>query len=55
MFQREAYDPTSHLIYYLSKQFPDEFMVSTACFKSSSIHHDVLLVNYGPILKSNRQ
>lgn len=32
----------SHLIYYLSEQFPDAFMVS-----SSSIH-EVNLVNYGP-------
>lgn len=37
-------DPTS-----LSKQFPNEFMVSTTSFKSSSIQHDVHCVNYSPI------
>ena len=42
-------DPTSHLIYYLSKHCKHEFMVSVASFKSSSIQHDVHLVNYGPI------
>ena len=41
-------DPTSHLIYYLSKHFPNEFMVSTASFKSS-MHHDVHFGNYGPV------
>lgn len=35
----------SNLIYYLIKHFPDEFMVSISCFKSSSIRHDVNLVN----------
>ena len=30
-------DPTSHLIYYLSKQFPSEFKVCIASIKCSSI------------------
>ena len=30
----------SHLIYSLSYLFPNEFMVSIAGFKSSSIQHD---------------
>ena len=42
-------DPTSHFIYYLSKHCKLEFMVSIASFKSSSIQHDVHLVNYCPI------
>ena len=42
-------DPISHLIYHLSKQFPDEFVVSIDDFKSSSIQCDVHLVNDGPI------
>ena len=37
-------DPTSHLIYDLSKKF----MASIASFKSSSIQHDVHLENYNP-------
>ncbi len=41
-------EPTSLLIYYLSKPFPDEFVVSVAGFKSSLIQLDVHLVN-GPI------
>ena len=39
----------SHLIYSLSKLVPKYFMVSVSSFKSSSIQHDVHLVNYGPI------
>ena len=42
-------DPTSLLIYYLSKLFPNEFMVSITSFMSSSIQPDVHFVNYGPI------
>ena len=42
-------DPTLHLIYDLSNQFPGEFMVSVASFKSSSIQNDVHPVNYGAI------
>ena len=40
---------SSHLIYYLIKHFPNEFMVSLSSFKSSSIQHDVHFVNDGPI------
>lgn len=40
-------DPASHLISHVSKQFPVEFMVTVPTFKSSSIQHDVHLVNYG--------
>ena len=39
---------TPQLIYYLSKQFRNEFMVSVTNFKSS-IEHDVHLLNCGPI------
>lgn len=42
-------EPASHLINYLSKPFPNEFMVLIASFKSSSTQRDVHLVNYGPI------
>lgn len=35
--------PPSRLIYYLSKQFPNEFMVSLTSFKSSSIQHEIIL------------
>ena len=38
-------DSTVHLIYYLSKLFLTEFMVSVASFKSSSILHGVHVVN----------
>ena len=34
-------DPTSHSIYYLSKQFSNEFMVSIPSFKCSAIQHNV--------------
>lgn len=37
---------TSHLMYYLSKQFLHGLSDS---FKSSFMHNDVHLVNYGPI------
>ena len=37
-------DASSHLIYYFSEQFPNEFMVSIASFRSSSIQHDVHFV-----------
>ena len=39
----------SHLIYSISKQCPDMFMVSISSFKSSSIQGDFHFVNYGPI------
>lgn len=42
--------PPSHLIHYLSKQIPCEFMVSICSFKSSSTQHDVHSENNGPIL-----
>ena len=42
-------EPTSLLIYSLSKLVPNDFMVLISSFKSSSTHHDVHLVNYGPI------
>ena len=42
-------DPTSHLIYYLSKQFPHECMVSITSINSFSIQHDVNFLNYHPI------
>lgn len=38
-----------HLIYYLSKQFLNEFIVSNAGFKSSLMQRDVHFVNYGLI------
>lgn len=41
--------PTSHLIYFLSSRFLNEFMVSVNSFESSSIHNEVRWVNYGPI------
>lgn len=40
-------DPACHLIYYLSKCFPYEFMVSIASFKSSLFQQYFL--NYGAI------
>lgn len=40
-------DPACHLIYYLSKCFPYEFMVSIASFKSSLLQQYFL--NYGAI------
>lgn len=39
----------SDLIYYLSEQFPYKFMISIACFKASSIQHDVHFLIYGSI------
>ena len=42
-------DPTSNLIYYLSKRFSNEFMVSFASLLSSSTKHDVNFVNYDPV------
>ena len=47
----EAYEktPTSHFIYYLDKRFPNEFMVSMARLKFSSIQHDVHFVSDDPI------
>lgn len=45
-FQKDA--PTL-LIYYLSQQFPNVFMVSIACPKSSSSQHDVHFVHCCPI------
>lgn len=40
---------TSHLTYYLSKQFPDVFMVSLTIFKSFLTQQDVYFENHGPI------
>ena len=40
---------TSHMIYYLSKHFPNVFMVSITSFMSTSIQQDVHFVNNGPI------
>lgn len=37
-------DAPTWLIYYLSQQFPDVFIVSVACPKSSSSQHDVHFV-----------
>ena len=37
------------MIYSLSKQFPNDFMVSVTSFKSSSTQHDVHFVSYRPI------
>lgn len=42
-------DSTSQLIYYLSKYFPNEFLVSIFGFNTSSTQHDVNFVNYGDI------
>lgn len=42
-------DPTSHLICYVSKHFPNGFMVSVTSFMSPSIQHNVHFVIYGPI------
>lgn len=44
-------DPSSHLSDYLDKQFPVEFMVSFASFKSSLEQHDVNFVNDGFIYR----
>ena len=41
--------PYFSLDLYLSKQYPNEFVVSIASFKSSSIQLDVHFVNYVPI------
>lgn len=38
-----------HIIYYLSKQFPKEFLVLIICFKSALKQHNVHFVNYGSI------
>lgn len=56
-FQREVWlhgslwesDPAPHLSYHLTEQFPDEFMISIASLKSSSIQHDVQFANYDAI------
>lgn len=37
------------------RQFPREFMISVASFKSSPTQHDVYFVNYGHILEKNRR
>ena len=49
MQKEEENDSTSHLMYEVGKLVPKTFMVSVASCKSSSIQHDVRLVNYGPI------
>ena len=36
-------------LHHISKQFPNEFMVSVAGFKSSSTQHDAQFVNLGSI------
>lgn len=38
-----------HLVYYISKGFPDEILVSNPSFKSFTLQDDVDFVNYGPI------
>lgn len=43
-------DLTSYLIYCLSKQLPNELMVSAANFQYSLRQHDVHLKNNGPII-----
>lgn len=47
-------DTTSCFTYHFSEQFPDEFKVSVANFKFSSIQHDINFGNYGPIKGKNR-
>lgn len=42
-------DPSSQLIHRLSKRFPEEFVISVCMIKSSSVEHDLYLVNYGPV------
>lgn len=42
-------DPTSHLIFHLREQFPNEWTVSIVSLRSSSTQRDVHLVNYGPV------
>lgn len=42
-------DATAHLIYNLSKLFPDEFTVSVSSFKSPTTHLEAHFVDYGPI------
>ena len=42
-------EPTSHLIYYLSKRFPNGFMASTASLNSSLIQRDFHFVSDGPV------
>lgn len=51
-FQKESLrenNTSLHFIYYLTKQFSNELMVSDASLKASSVQHDVHLVNYSPI------
>lgn len=45
---------TSHLIYYLSEQFPDAFMVTIVSLKSFSTQRDVHLMNDGPVKASDQ-
>ena len=40
---------TSHWLYYLSKRFSNEFLISFTSFKSSSLQTDIQFVNHGPI------
>lgn len=42
-------DPTSHLMYYFRKHFPNEFRASIVSFKSSSMQHGVHFVNFAPV------
>lgn len=37
-------DLTSHMIYYVNKQFLNEFTVSIATCKSSSLQHDIIII-----------
>lgn len=36
------------LLHHLSKEFPNELMVTVPSFKSSSVQHDVYFVNSHP-------
>lgn len=42
-------DTTSHSMYYLSKLFPDKFVVSICSFKAPTIHLEAHFVDYGSI------
>lgn len=45
---------TSHLIYYLSEQIPDAFMVTIVSLKSFTTQHDVHVMNDGPVKASDQ-
>ena len=42
----EVYEKMIYISYYISKHFPEKFIVSIPCFKFSSIQQDVSFVNY---------